>query len=263
MNASLLLDMQAVMLTMAIVTPRVLVCLVILPGFGLNVLTGMAKNSAAMAIALPAALPTFYFVQKTPPDFLFAGMLAFKEAMIGLMFGVLMAIPMWVVQSVGSIFDMQRSPIQIQANNSTVDRDASAIGAMLIQAVVVLMVQAGLFSALARILIESYAVWPAFALMPPFEPGHFDVLVKRFGDLLWYVVVYGAPVIVPLLLIEFGFAVVGVFASNLQVSFASAPIKSLTGLLILLAYWSTLSHYVTNDFAHLLELAASLIEVNK
>ncbi|EJL88975.1 type III secretory pathway, component EscT [Herbaspirillum sp. CF444] len=263
MHASLLMDMQALLVTMAIVTPRVLVCLAILPGFGLNVLTGMAKNSAAMAIALPAALPTYYFVQTNSPDFLFSGMLAFKEAMIGLMFGVLMSIPLWVVQSIGSIFDTQRSPIQIQANNASVDRDASAIGAMLIQAVVVVMVQAGLFSALARILIESYGVWPAFELMPPFEPGHFDILLKRFGELLWYIVVYGAPVIIPLILIEFGFAIIGVFASNLQVSFASAPIKSLTGLLILLAYWATFSHYVAGDFAHLLDLAASLIEVHK
>ncbi len=263
MNSSLLLDMQTLMVTIAIITPRVLVCLVILPGFGLTVLTGMAKNAAAMAIALPAALPTFYFVQQHAPDVVFSGMLAFKEAMVGLMFGVMLSLPMWVVQSVGSIFDMQRSPVQIQANNSAVDRDASAVGAMLIQAVVVLMVQAGLFSAMARILIESYAIWPAYTLMPPFEPGHFDILIKRFGDLLWYTVVYGAPVIIPLLLIEFGFAIVGVFASNLQVSFASAPIKSLTGLVILLAYWSTLSHYVVGDFSHVLELLASLVEVHR
>ena len=262
-SGSLLLDLQAALVTMALVTPRVLVCLVILPGFGLNVLTGMAKNAAAMAIALPAALPTFYFVQRQAPDFLTSGVLVFKEAMIGLMFGVLMAIPLWVAQSIGSIFDSQRSPIQIQANNASVDRDASAIGAMLLQAVVLVMVQAGLFSAMARILIESYGVWPAYELMPPFDPGHFDILIKRFGNLLWYIVVYGAPVIIPLILIEFAFAIIGVFASNLQVSFASAPIKSLVGLLILLAYWSTFSHYVASDFAQLLDLAASLMEITR
>ncbi|MET3432011.1 type III secretion protein T [Herbaspirillum seropedicae] len=259
MPASLLLDLQAVLVTMALVTPRVLVCLVILPGFGLNVLTGLAKNTAAMAIALPAALPTFLFVQRTAPDMLTTGVMVFKEAMIGLMFGVLMAIPLWVVQSIGSIFDSQRSPIQIQANNASVDRDASAVGALLLQAVVLVMVQAGMFAGMARILIESYAVWPAFTLAPPFEPGHFDVLVKRFGELLWYIVVYGAPVLIPLVLIEFGFAIVGVFASNLQVSFASAPVKSLVGLLIMLLYWSTFSHYVAGDFAHLLDLLTVLM----
>ncbi|MPS30344.1 MAG: EscT/YscT/HrcT family type III secretion system export apparatus protein [Alcaligenaceae bacterium] len=260
MHASLLLDIQAVLVTMALVTPRVLVCLVILPGFGLNVLTGMARNAAAMAIALPAALPTFQFVQRSAPDFLTSGVLVFKEAMIGLMFGLMMAIPLWVVQSVGSIFDSQRSPIQIQANNASVDRDASATGALLVQAMVLVMVQAGMFSAMARILIESYAAWPAHALTPPFEPGHLDVVVKRFGQLFWYIVVYGAPVLIPLVLIEFCFAIVGVFAPNLQVSFASSPVKSLVGLLILLLYWSTFSHYVAGDFARLLDLAASLME---
>ncbi|MBN9473237.1 MAG: EscT/YscT/HrcT family type III secretion system export apparatus protein [Bordetella sp. SCN 67-23] len=261
MHASLLLDIQAVLVTMALVTPRVLVCLIILPGFGLNVLTGMARNAAAMAIALPAALPTFLFVQSSAPDFLTSGVLVFKEAMIGLVFGLMMAIPLWVVQSVGSIFDSQRSPIQIQANNASVDRDASATGALLLQAVVLVMVQAGMFSAMARILIESYAAWPAHALTPPFEPGHFDVVVKRFGQLFWYIVVYGAPVLIPLVLIEFCFAIVGVFASNLQVSFASSPVKSMVGLLILLLYWSTFSHYVAGDFAGLLDLAASLMDV--
>lgn len=261
MEASVLLDMQALLVTMALVTPRVLVCLVILPGLGMNVLTGMAKNAAAMAIALPAALPTFYFVQQSSPDLLTLAVLVFKEALIGLMFGVLMAIPLWVVQSIGSIFDSQRSPIQIQANNASVDRDASAVGAMLLQAVVLLLVQSGMFMALVRILIESYAVWPAFTLTPPFEPGHFDILIKRFGELLWYILVYGAPVIIPLMLIEFGFAVVGVFAPNLQVSFASSPVKSLAGLLILLLYWSTFSHYVAGDMTRLLDLIASLMEI--
>ncbi|HWW05977.1 type III secretion system export apparatus subunit SctT [Collimonas sp.] len=259
MPSSLLLDIQIVLVTIALVTPRVLVCLVILPGFGLNVMTGAAKNAAAMAIALPAALPTFYFVQETAPGLMLSGMLIFKEAIIGLMLGVMMSIPLWVAQSIGSILDSQRSPIQIQANNASVDRDASAVGAMLIQAVVLVMVQAGLFSALARILIESYGVWPSFTLMPPFEAGHFDILIKRFGELFWHIVVYGAPVIIPLILIEFGFAIVGVFASNLQVSFASSPVKSLTGLLILLVYWPTFSHYIAGDFSHLLDLAASLL----
>ena len=259
MDASLLLDIQAVLITMALITPRALVCFTILPGFGLNVLTGMAKNAAAMAIALPAALPTFYYVQKTPPDFLMGAMLIFKEAGIGLMLGVMMAIPIWVPQSIGSILDSQRSPIQIQANNASVDRDASALGAMLLQATVLVMVQAGLFIALARILIESYSGWPAFTLLPPFEPGHFDIVVKRFGEFLWYVAVYGAPVLIPLILVDFGFALLGVFASNLQVSFASSPIKSLVGLFMLLVYWPTFSHYVAGDFTRMLDLAKSLL----
>jgi type III secretion protein T len=261
MPPSLLLDLQTLLVTIALVTPRALVCLTILPGFSLRTLTGMARTGAALAVALPAALPTFDFVRHAPPDVFTAGVLVFKETLLGGMLGVLLALPIWVVQSIGSILDSQRSPIQIQANNQSMDQDASALGAMLVQAVVLLMIQAGLFVALARILIESYGSWPVFHLLPPFEPGHFDVVVKRFGEFLWYVLVYGGPVLIPLVMVDFGFAMVGVFASNLQVSFASSPIKSLLGMFILLVYWPTLSHYVGGDFAHMLDLAASLLQV--
>ena len=249
-------------MTMALVAPRVIICLVILPGFGLNVLTGTARYLAAMSIALPAALPTFYYIQETPPDFILAGVLVIKEAMVGLLLGVMTSIPFWVVQSVASIVDSQRAAVQVQANNSAVDRDASALGGMLIQAVVVVMVQAGLFVALARILIESYGVWPAHHFTPPFEPGHIDVLIKRFAEFFWYTIVYGAPIIIPLLFIEFAFAMIGVFASGLQVTSSSAPIKSLTALFIVLAFWPTLSHYLAGDFARLLDIMAELLQVS-
>lgn len=260
MPPSLLVDLQTLLITIALTTPRALACLVILPGFGLRTLTGMARNAVAFAVALPAALPTFHFVQKTPPDLFLSGVLIFKEAAVGGMLGVLLSIPFWVAQSIGSILDTQRSPIQIQANNASVDQDASALGAMLLQAVIIVMVQAGLFVALTRILIESYGLWPAFSLAPPFEAGHLEVLLKRFSEFFWHIVVYGGPVLIPLILIDFGFALIGVFASNLQVSFASSPIKSLTGLFILLVYWPTFSHYVAGDFARMLDFTATLLQ---
>jgi type III secretion protein T len=262
MPTSLYTDLQAGLITMALIMPRVLVCLMILPGFGLNVLTGMGRKCAALAIALPAAVPTFFYVQSAPPDLILGFMLAIKETFIGLMLGTLLSIPFWVVQSIGSAFDIQRMAIQVPMSNSAVDKEAGVVGGMLIQAIALVMVQAGLFVAMARILIESFAPWPAYTLMPPFEPGHFEVVVQRFGDLFWHVIVYGAPIIIPLLLIEFGFALIGVFAQNLQVTFASSPVKSLVGLFVVLVYWPTLSHYVAGDFTNLLELIPSLLDAS-
>lgn len=262
MPTSLYIDLQTALVTMALITPRVLVCLMILPGFGLNVLTGMGRKCAALAIALPAAVPTFYHVQQAPPDLVLGAMLALKESFLGLMLGALLSIPFWVIQSIGSVFDIQRMAVQVPMQNSAVDKDAGVIGGMLIQAIALVMVQAGLFVAMARILIESYAPWPAHALMPPFEPGHFDVVVQRFGELFWHIIVYGAPIIIPLLLIEFCFAMIGVFAQSLQVTFASSPIKSLVGLFVILVYWPTLAHYVSGDFANLLQLIPSLLDAS-
>jgi type III secretion protein T len=260
MQPSLLIDVHAALATAALVMPRALVCMRIVPGFGVQTLQGFVRNAVALAFAAPAALPTYEYVQDTPPDLLLAVMLILKEVWIGGLLGVLLSMPMWAVQSVGSILDAQRSPIQIQSNNNSLDRDASALGGMLVQATVLVMIQAGLFVALARILIESYGAWPAWSLAPPFERGQFEEVLKRFGELFWHIVVYGGPVLIPLILIDFGFAMLGAFAPNLQVSFASAPIKSLAGVFMLLVYWPTLAHYVGGDFTRLLDVARKLMQ---
>ncbi|UOD29639.1 type III secretion system export apparatus subunit SctT [Massilia violaceinigra] len=260
MQASLAVDMQTFLVALALTIPRTAVCLAILPGFSGRTLQGQMRNAVAVAIALPAVAPAFFSLQQSTPGLLVAAALALKEAGIGLMLGVLLSIPLWVAQSIGSILDTQRSPIQIQSN---LDQDASALGSMLLQAVVLVMVEAGLFVALVRVLMDSYGLWPALSLTPPFEPGHLDLLIKRFGEFFWHIAVYGGPVIIPLLMIDFGLAVIGIFAANLQVSFLSAPLKSLVGLFILLVYWPIFSHYVAGDFAHMLDFIPQMLDYGR
>ena len=260
MQASLAVDLQTFLVALALTIPRTAVCLAILPGFSGRTLQGQMRNAVAVAIALPAVAPAFLSLQQSTPGMLVAAALALKEAGIGLMLGVLLSIPLWVAQSIGSILDTQRSPIQIQSN---LDQDASALGSMLLQAVVLVMVEAGLFVALVRVLMDSYGLWPALSLTPPFEPGHMDLLIRRFGEFFWHIAVYGGPVIIPLLMIDFGLAVIGIFAANLQVSFLSAPLKSLVGLFILLVYWPIFSHYVAGDFAHMLDFIPQMLDYGR
>jgi type III secretion protein T len=266
LDHSLLVDLQTALITLALVTPRVQACMMFLPTFPWRSMSELLRHSAAIAITLPATVPTFEFVRHTPPDLMLATVLACKEALIGAMFGVVLATPMWLAQSIGSVLDVQRSPIPTQGSGAATSgaaADASATGTLLLQAVTLVMVQSGLFAALVRILLESYAFWPAFDLFPPFDPGHFDVVIKRFGEFFWHLVVYGGPVLIPLLLIDLAFAIVGVFTPNLQVSSASSPIKCLVGLFIMLVYWPTFSHYLAGDFAHLLDFTTELMQATR
>lgn len=260
MQPSLLADLQYGLITLALITPRAYVIFAILPGFGAGTLTRLLRSAVAIGIALPAVLPTYAFVQDTPPDLLLSVVLSLKEAMLGLMLGVLLAMPMWVTQSIGAVLDSQRSTSPNQPSNASIDRDATALGGMLMQAVVIVLINTGLFLAAARIILDSYGIWPVSSLMPPFESGHMEVFIKRISEFFWHLVVYGAPVIIPMLLIDFGFAALGMFAQNLQVSFASAPIKALAGLFIVLVYWSTFSHYVAGDFSNVLDLIPTLVQ---
>lgn len=255
----MLIDLHHLLLAIALTLPRTAVVLAILPGFGAGTLGVMLRAAVAFGLTLPALLPAWQFVREHHAGVMLMTLLGLKEALIGLVLGVLLSAPMWALQSVGSIVDMQRSPIQIQNGNASIDRDASALGGLMLQAMVVVMIQAGLLSALARVLLESYAAWPVGSLAPPFGAVPQQVLLARFADLMWTIVVYGAPMVLPLLLIDLGMAVIGAFAPNLQVSFASAPVKSLAGLFVLLVYWSTLAHHASGDFARAVDLIPALL----
>ncbi len=256
----MLIELKTLLVALALITPRAFVCLAILPGFGTRTLVGIARNAVAIAIALPAIVPTYLAVKEAPPDFVMAAVLAFKEGVIGVIIGTMLAVPIWVIQSVGSFIDLQRTPVQTQNLNVSIDQDASALGALLLQAAVIVMIEAGLYLALTKTLLDSYGAWPVMNLTPPLEQAQMEVIIQRAGDFLGYVVIYATPVLIPLLLIELAFAMMGVFAPSMQVSPAASPVKSLVGLLVLLLYWSTLSHYVSGDFSHHLDLIRSLYQ---
>lgn len=259
MNTALVIDMKLALMALALVTPRAYVCLAILPGFGTRTLTGIARNAVALAVALPAAVPTYLGLQSAGFDLLTAMVVAFKEATIGLFFGVLLAIPIWVLQSVGSIFDLQRTPVQVQNVSASQDQDASATGGMMLQAGMLVMIQAGLYLGLTRVLLESYSLWPTLSPLPPVFEAPAAELVKRVGSFLGSIVIYTTPLLLPLLVIELGFAVVGTFAQGLQVSTIASPVKCVVGMAVLVLYWPTLAHYTAGDFSRQLDLVAALL----
>ncbi len=254
----MLVEAKTWLLALAMITPRAFVCLAILPGFGTRTLTGFAKNAVSMCIALPAVVPTYYAIQQTPPDLLLGGMIALKEAALGVVFGALLAIPLWVIQSVGTIFDQQRTPVQVTNTNASQDQDASATGALLLQAAMLVMIEAGLYINFARVLLESYAAWPVMDLGHTLFAHGMPAILPRFGQLMSYIILYAAPLLLPFLLIELSFGMVGIAAPNLQVSQLAAPVKCVVGTLVLVMYWATLSHYVADDFARQLGLVQAL-----
>lgn len=262
MRHALFLDLQTALLALALLTPRIGVCLLILPGFAGATLSGMVRGAVAVAIALPAAPPVFVALDAASPPPLLLVLMLCKEAALGALLALLLAIPGWVVQSIGAVFDIQRSPIPSQGSNVSGEQDASIVGGLLQQAVVLVLIQAGLFTALLRILVESYGLWPAYALALPVGPGELDELLRHLAAFFWHVVVYGSPVVIALLMVDFGFAMIGVFSSGLQISAVSAPVKCLVGLLVLLLYWPTLSHYLAGDFGRLLDFSAGWLDLH-
>jgi type III secretion protein T len=254
----MVVELKTALLALALVMPRAFVCFAILPGFGTRTFTGIMRTAVSLGIALPAVVPTYIAVSAAPPIAALAGLWAFKEALIGLVLGTLLAIPIWVLQSVGSIYDLQRTPIQVSNTNPSQDQDASATGAVLLQAGVLVLIEAGLFLNFVRVLLDSYVAWPVASLTPRLLEAPPHELIQRVGLFAMHILLYTAPLLVPLLMVELAFAMLGQAAPQLQVSTSAAPVKCLVGMLVLVLYWATLSHHIASDFSRQLDLVAAL-----
>jgi flagellar biosynthesis protein FliR len=67
--------------------------------------------------------------------------LAFKEALLGLLVGFLLSLPFWLFQTVGNLINNQCSVSATQINNPSVGNDASLIGGLILQTLIILAFQ--------------------------------------------------------------------------------------------------------------------------
>lgn len=238
--------------------PRLLVCLVLVPAFSPSVLHGTLRTVVGLALALPVAYRLHAEWPAGSLGYSALGLLAAKEAALGLLIGTVMSLPFWVFQSLGTYLDNQRGANAMQLSNPSVAGEASALGALTVQAVTVLAFQTGAFSAMLAFLYQSYLAWPPLSGWPPLGPDHLSLWLDAFSDMVQAAVLYCAPPMIALLMVDLGFALLGLVAPQLQVYFAAMPIKSLVGLFILAVYAATLWQFAGVQFAGVGDFAARL-----
>ncbi|WP_137938843.1 type III secretion system export apparatus subunit SctT [Chitinivorax sp. B] len=246
------------LMALTLALPRWLGCMMILPAMIPTVLRGTLRNVIALALALPTAGGLYVNWPANPPQGWVFCLLATKEVALGAMLGILLAMPFWLFQSIGVYIDNQRGANAMQISNPSVGADASALGGLLNQALVVLAMDTGAFLAMLAFIDQSYLAWPAWQGLPAFSDRHIDIWVEAFNDMLVATLLYVAPPMILMMLIDLGFALLGLVAPQLQIYFAAMPIKSLAALLVLAVYLASLWEFGGQSIAQTLTLSDTL-----
>ncbi len=111
---------------------------------------------------------------------------------------------------------------------------------------------------MTQIIWDSYSVWPPTAWMPGMNAGGLDVFLEQLNQTMQHMLLYAAPFIALLLLIEAAFAIIGLYAQQLNVSILAMPAKSMAGLAFLLIYLPTLLELGTGQLLKLVDLKSLL-----
>lgn len=196
--------------------------------------------SAGIGLLVVPVLPPF---TETWPSGVLLLALVFKEAVIGILLGFVVAIPFWAFEAVGFVIDNQRGASMAATLNPMTGHDSSPLGIAFNFAFITFFLLGGGIHLFLGLIYDSYRLWPPLDFWPAIGPDAAALLVVQLNRLAMLALLLAAPVMIAMLMSELGLALVSRFAPQLQVFFLAMPIKSALALFVLVIYSSTLFDY--------------------
>lgn len=237
---------------------RIYPCAILVPAFCFQHIRGLARHVIVMVMALIPTPSIHAALQGQEYSALMITGLVMKETALGVLLGVLLSMPFWLFESVGALLDNQRGALTGGQINPSLGPDATPIGHMFKQlAIFLLMVTLGL-GVLTQVIWDSYLIWPATVWLPLPGADGFSVFLGLVGDTFTHMMLYAAPFIAVLLLLEFGVALLSLYSPQLQVSSLAMPVKCLAGLAFLLLYLPLLQDLIVGRMSMLGDLKHTL-----
>lgn len=163
-------------------------------------------------------------------------LLLMKEALIGAILGLLVAIPFWAFDVVGFIIDNQRGASMAATMNPMTGHDTSPLGILTSFTFITFFFVAGGTDILFGLVYDSYRQWPPLSYWPTWSPEAAQLLVQQLNRLMVMGLILAAPALMAMFMAELGLALVNRFAPQLQVFFLAMPIKSALGIFVLCLY---------------------------
>jgi type III secretion protein T len=244
--------------SLVIAMARIYPCAMLVAAFCFQHVRGMPRHTIVMVLALLPAPGIHAALEGQDYSALLLGALVLKEVTLGLLLGVLLSMPFWMFESVGALLDNQRGALAGGQLNPSLGPDATPIGHLFKQlAIFLLMISLGL-GAMTQVIWDSYLIWPATVWFPLPAANGLGLFLGLLADTFTHMMLYAAPFIAVLLLLEFGIALLGVYSQQLQVSTLAPPVKSLAGLGILLLYFALLQDLIVGRMSLLGDLKHTL-----
>ena len=226
---SLLLVAQVLALSMA----RALGMVVFVPFLARQQASATVRGAFCLALSLPAAFQVWPAFAARPPPAEVLLLLAFKEALIGSLIGMLAAIPFWAVRGMGTLIDNQRGANAAQQANPALQADATLLGELAELALVALLVDLGLLHLMFTALAASHAQWPMLDLVPPFDPARQHGLLQALAGTLTQALLLAGPALLLLLLIELALAIASTAVQGFDVYASAMAVKTVSALAII------------------------------
>ncbi|EEX34250.1 type III secretion protein SpaR [Vibrio coralliilyticus ATCC BAA-450] len=236
--------------TLSVALARVLPIVIMVPLFSSRELKGVIRYGVAFALCMFIA-PLIYGDDALHT--MASNQLSFlllKELVLGIVIGALMAMPFWLFDSVGALFDNQRGALIGGQFNPLLSGVSSPLSHMLQQCAIIVLIEVVGVNVLLDTIWNSYRAWPPLRWTPAFSPDMNQQWLANISITFTKMILYAAPLIVVMLFIEFAMALLGLYSPQMQVFVLSIPIKCLVGMAMLTIYLSVLLRFMEQDMEY-------------
>jgi type III secretion protein T len=211
----------------ALTLPRIVAAFVMLPLMTSETVPALVRNSfyvslAIVAYPLAAAAAPATGVMNSP----LWGVILGKEIFLGMTIGFCFGIVFWALGSAGSVMDTKAGASMAMDMDPIAGQQASLSSVFLSQLGAWLFMISGAFEIFLDLLMSSYAIWPVGKLLHSLQTHGVDFFIGQFSYLMTAVLLFSAPALVVMSLVDIALGLVNRYAQQLNVFSLAMPIKA-------------------------------------
>jgi type III secretion protein T len=250
--------LQPYLFASAFALARMLAMMVVFPVFDRLGVTGFVRNSIALVISVPLIPMIAAHLEGEQLGLGLIAALILKEVIVGLVVGVVLAVPLYAAEVAGDILDLQRGSSSASLSDPLGSTQSNITGTLLALIVITLYFASGCFDLTLRAIYDSYGIWPVRRFLPLLSPEAGGLLLSLLDTIVRTGLMLAGPVVVCLLLVDLLFALIARAAPTLQPFYLSMTVKNLVFSLVLVLYGAFLVGYMKNGLVVFLDVKPQL-----
>lgn len=241
---------QMVLIVAGLSTVRLGVMMSVFPLFtSLGVQQGFLRGGLAIGLSLPV-MPSVLaqvLTEGSPEAVALLGLVA-KEALIGVLLGLLLGLPIWGAVAAGHLLDLQRGAAAATFTDPNSGDETTLFGHFVFLMFTATLLSLGLFErALLDSLYQTFVIWPPLGAWPVLELARTEHVLRLLGAMLEIGLVLSAPTVLAMLTVDLGLALTSRIVPQIDVFFLSMSLKTLLIALVMPLYFAMLIFFIKSE----------------
>jgi type III secretion protein T len=237
---------------------RMLAMMIVFPVFDRLGVTGFVRNSIAVVISIPIIPMIAAHLGDEQLGLGLIAALLLKEVVVGLVVGVVLAVPLYAAEAAGDILDLQRGSSSASLSDPLGSSQSAITGTLLALIVIALYFASGCFDLTLRAIYDSYGIWPVRRFLPLFSREAGGLLLSLLDTIVSTGLMLVGPVVVCMLLVDLLFGFIARAAPSLQPFYLAMTVKNLVFSLVLVLYSAFMVGYMKNGLVVFLDVKPQL-----